>query len=210
MFNWGVHYSNPFTDAGYVRDVTPALSVLRNCSKSASRTTIVYASQPAQHFNTSNGWFESFNDHACVPLRVTAEIGDGWGKVVRETIAKSLKMNFIPVPWEHRICPSKYLKDENVGNLFWIPYYDATESLWDYHRKSFSDCTHRAVYAEWGIPIWDGLFLAQYLNFKCEAKSCFRSLCDADSGEFEFPSIPSAYKTNERYFTKFHDQLWVS
>ena len=167
LFNHGLHLNrNLRAFARGMRSFVTQLS--EACS---AKTTLVYVSPLAQHFNRSGGaWDHDPNQRgpghdACVPL--DAGTPDVYASVIRTSV--------LPESGAFPELLSTVAHDDDepcagtpatlaTRRLHWIPFFQATIPLFDVHKARVSrmlDCTHvvRGLTRVFDV-VFDGLFVA--------------------------------------------------
>jgi len=202
LINWALWYrqAGPY----YEESMNTALKVLSECSKS-NDTIIVYINHPAQHFQSASGRYppDDRSSKACVPRQNERMDQDIWTEGLRRNVLPGLDIRLISSPWENLTlasCPLPALAGSKERRLHWIPYMDVTQALHRYHKPKPGDCTHLLAIPEFGVPIYDGIYLAVLFETNAKKLTC---LTRPPPAQFSTSLISGSVSHLEQTFSNF-------
>jgi len=163
VINWGLHY--PKQAAEYRQDMNTTLRGLLRCPQAKK----LFASHPAQHFDTPLGWFTRTREFSreCVPLVGKVDFDaefedvDVWTRAVRD-VAAALGVYLAPPLhlWGLRDPELERRLREPGGEgrvLRFVPHMDWTFLMHAFHTKKLGDCTHYQYRRHINSVVWDAV-----------------------------------------------------
>ena len=167
LINWGLHY--PKQAAEYRHDMNVTLRALRRCGP---HVKLLFASHPAQHFDTPLGWYKGRRKFStrCVPLEGKVDFDaefedvDVWTRAVRE-VAQEQGVYLAPPHhlWGVRDFELERRLAETGGGgglVRFVPHMDWTYPMHAFHTKKLGDCTHYQYRRHINSIVWDAVVTA--------------------------------------------------
>jgi hypothetical protein len=189
ILNFGLHFSEVHKEE-LDKMLYRVLSSLNSCTK--SHTAIAFISHPAQHFPGSpNGWYTGAHiepTRRCIPIGNSIDKADWSSQSLRSTIQSLFWHVLLPSPWTSmkevletgKFCRNSRVYARNFVRVHYIPFFDVSASLWDWHLNrehilmqggvgasslGTIDCTHLLGMPSFGRAIWDGVYWTALQEF---------------------------------------------
>jgi hypothetical protein len=142
LANFGLHMNNRSSAREEYRQV---LSFLEDLGRDRENL-VLWREVTAQHFPTDDGSFDAFHREEYTACRKIEHPGeeDGSGGI----------------GWRNQVALEVW-RELKIKHIVYLPFYKATEPLYDTHRKAKSgsllDCTHFCHFPMLWQPLWKGL-----------------------------------------------------